>query len=156
MCPWETDDGCLQATCSFHSSYKCLLPFIVRGGYSDLILYRRRRTSPLDEDPLRWRRCSAFWHDGQEWSSMKPKSNKTKFPCFDKLGGKKELLSNHYCDHRRGRTCNLLIRSQTRCHFARRPWLSSASGSYPPPSLQTSNIEGSTSSLQPLLISAQN
>ena len=24
-------------------------------------------------------------------------------------------------DHRRGRTCNLLIRSQTRCHFARRP-----------------------------------
>ena len=29
-------------------------------------------------------------------------------------------------DHRRGRTCNLLItyRSQTRCHFARRPYVS--------------------------------
>ena len=29
-------------------------------------------------------------------------------------------------DHRRGRTCNLLIRSQTRCHFARRPMSASA------------------------------
>ena len=32
----------------------------------------------------------------------------------------KTRLSPYY-DHRRGRTCNLLIRSQTRCHFARRP-----------------------------------
>ena len=32
----------------------------------------------------------------------------------------KDLYEN-VNDHRRDRTCNLLIRSQTRCHFARRP-----------------------------------
>ena len=36
-----------------------------------------------------------------------------------KLGKRKEKKNSF--DHRRGRTCNLLIRSQTRCHFARRP-----------------------------------
>ena len=30
-------------------------------------------------------------------------------------------IGSNVNDHRRGRTCNLLIRSQTRCHFARRP-----------------------------------
>jgi hypothetical protein len=34
---------------------------------------------------------------------------------------KKENIYKKPNDHRRGRTCNLLIRSQTRCHFARRP-----------------------------------
>ncbi|KAI8996614.1 hypothetical protein BD414DRAFT_478541 [Trametes punicea] len=34
-------------------------------------------------------------------------------------------------DHLRGRTCNLLIRSQTRCHYARRPLPVRCSYGYP-------------------------